>query len=555
AAYPGFGFEMPVKNLSLRWMTDSLKFKIKAPSGVGTLRVEFEDAFGTKIKEEIPEPGSGYNDTWMDMAIPLRDIDTYQAGSDFDTTQVKFMIMLAEGTGNGSTILFDDMWTGNPDIDVIPPSAPTSLFVVPDNQNNVVTWVDSPNETGETYTIYYSRNPIVATLEGTKYRGVEVVDRGFNLSEGSGQYPHLLLSPVADSTTNYYYAVTATDAAGNESNPVVSATPVSNTSRGVTTVSLVAPTNFVADGNAGDWGSRTAFRVALSAGARVATNTTVDNDADLSMDAYLAIDSDYLYFFLDIEDDVVDTTAGNTWEKDSPDLFIGLYDFHGMPHSGGLQRGGEPDYQFRFLPSKAIIDNIGAATAVSASSGDYFWAETFPTGYVIEGRVALADLATIGNDTPFSPSEGVRIPFDFALNDADAGNGTREGIMAWSPYNDDSGYQSPSYWLYNWIGNRENILAIEDVDPIVADRFVLEQNYPNPFNPTTTIVYNLAKQSSVKLSVFNSLGQKVAELVDENQSAGRYTVKLDGSSLASGIYFYQLQAGSFSQVRKMILLK
>ena len=87
------------------------------------------------------------------------------------------------------------------------------------------------------------------------------------------------------------------------------------------------------------------------------------------------------------------------------------------------------------------------------------------------------------------------------------------------------------------------------------NEFQLYQNYPNPFNPTTTISFNLPKQSHVTLEVYNILGQEVAVLINEVKKAGNFKVQFDASSLPSGIYFYQLNAGEFVQSKKMILLK
>jgi len=86
-------------------------------------------------------------------------------------------------------------------------------------------------------------------------------------------------------------------------------------------------------------------------------------------------------------------------------------------------------------------------------------------------------------------------------------------------------------------------------------QFILSQNYPNPFNPITEIKYALPKDSYVRLEIYNLLGQKVASLVDGKQKAGYKTARWDAGSFSSGVYFYRLQAGSFVQTRKMVLIK
>ena len=85
--------------------------------------------------------------------------------------------------------------------------------------------------------------------------------------------------------------------------------------------------------------------------------------------------------------------------------------------------------------------------------------------------------------------------------------------------------------------------------------YALYQNYPNPFNPSTTIRYALPRRSNVTLGLYTILGQRVRTIVQENQEAGPYEVKFDGSGLASGVYFYRIQAGSFMQTKKLLLLR
>jgi len=89
----------------------------------------------------------------------------------------------------------------------------------------------------------------------------------------------------------------------------------------------------------------------------------------------------------------------------------------------------------------------------------------------------------------------------------------------------------------------------------VPRSFALHQNYPNPFNSMTTISYEIPVRASVKLVIYNVLGQEVVTLVNEVQEPGRYNVRFDASGLSSGVYFYRLEAGDFVSVKKMVLVK
>jgi hypothetical protein len=107
------------------------------------------------------------------------------------------------------------------------------------------------------------------------------------------------------------------------------------------------------------------------------------------------------------------------------------------------------------------------------------------------------------------------------------------------------------------------VTSVSDATPDLPKVFALEQNYPNPFNPKTVVRYQVAPAhqrsggdvSDVKITVYDVLGREVAVLVNERKLPGHYEVTFDGSHLASGVYFYRMEAGSFVQTRKLTLLK
>jgi hypothetical protein len=89
----------------------------------------------------------------------------------------------------------------------------------------------------------------------------------------------------------------------------------------------------------------------------------------------------------------------------------------------------------------------------------------------------------------------------------------------------------------------------------IVSKFELFNNYPNPFNPSTSIKYSIGGKSLVTLKIYDILGREIETIVNKEQTAGSYQVKFDASNLSSGIYLYQLKAGSFVNTKKMVLLK
>lgn len=127
----------------------------------------------------------------------------------------------------------------------------------------------------------------------------------------------------------------------------------------------------------------------------------------------------------------------------------------------------------------------------------------------------------------------------------------------------DMGYHSEySFWNKEHIQNkkprfrvliqRKRSVDSETENPI---RYTLSQNYPNPFNPTTTVSFSIEKAGNVNIEVFNTLGQKVAVLVNEQKSAGSHSVQFNASQFSSGVYYYRIEADGFNQIRSMVFIK
>ncbi len=115
-------------------------------------------------------------------------------------------------------------------------------------------------------------------------------------------------------------------------------------------------------------------------------------------------------------------------------------------------------------------------------------------------------------------------------------------LTGWGPYS------SRGHFL-------RSTTAVKDLPQGVPSTWVLLQNYPNPFNPSTTITFGLPQRGQVRLTVYNTLGEEVASLVEGEMEAGYHTVRFDASGLSSGVYFYRIEAGSFVQTRKLLVLR
>ncbi|SMO49891.1 T9SS type A sorting domain-containing protein [Gracilimonas mengyeensis] len=226
------------------------------------------------------------------------------------------------------------------------------------------------------------------------------------------------------------------------------------------------------------------------------------------------------------------------------------------------------------VPPSETIERIGLQVDGSGASAT-------PTVYVdmieiIPGNAAptftsvLEESATINEEEEFEftyeaeDADGEELTFSL-VEGPEGASITGGGVFTWTP-SETAGDDGDSYTITVEVTDGNSTVSTTvavmvnntvslPIDGTTPKSFALQQNYPNPFNPTTNITYAVPEASTVRLDVFNALGQKVSTLVNEQKGAGNYTVTFDATNLTSGVYFFKIQAGSFTDTKKMLLLK
>jgi arabinogalactan endo-1,4-beta-galactosidase len=162
----------------------------------------------------------------------------------------------------------------------------------------------------------------------------------------------------------------------------------------------------------------------------------------------------------------------------------------------------------------------------------------------VEGQKKfLSDLLTITNNIPENLGKGVFYWEPLCITTPTLGSAMENLALFDFSAN-----------LLSSISAFENINSVNE-ESITESGFLLKQNYPNPFNPSSTISYSIVKAGNVLLTVYNAIGSKVVTILNEYKTPGSYTVKFNGNNLASGIYFYRLESGEATIVKKMLLMK
>lgn len=235
----------------------------------------------------------------------------------------------------------------------------------------------------------------------------------------------------------------------------------------------------------------------------------------------------------------------------------GDYVIHMLPWSGGET----PNITIK---NNNIFDDPDILAAFPDSVGDPIHFDSLANDYIEQGGYSSTNISESLSftDGPESPTAAVTAYFqdpasvEGFLDTAGHANFDFSYPTAAASYTAGTGGQ-PLGDL-NWFGMTVGIN--DESYSSILDAFQLLNNYPNPFNPSTTIEYKISKASHVSLSIFNSLGEQVAEVVNMQQNPGTYSVRWNGTNsfgqqVVSGVYFYRLNTDNFSSTKKMILLK
>ena len=186
--------------------------------------------------------------------------------------------------------------------------------------------------------------------------------------------------------------------------------------------------------------------------------------------------------------------------------------------------GGSTTYYDSLQVWLSLIDNTPTGfLGTNIKLMDIFWPHNSTYGQFTEYTIPLA---------PYAGSDSVWIAFRYNMDLSS------EGFVVTV---DDIFVGVPGY--------------VQQIGTNIPDNFALNQNYPNPFNPTTTIRFDLAKNTNVNLVVYNSLGQEVTRIFDGHKQAGSYEAVFDASGLSSGTYYYRLTTDYFVETKKMVVVK
>ncbi|MBL1212202.1 MAG: T9SS type A sorting domain-containing protein [Ignavibacteriae bacterium] len=251
---------------------------------------------------------------------------------------------------------------------------------------------------------------------------------------------------------------------------------------------------------------------------------------------------------------LVTSTAGFDW---SIDIIASCQDAKDIDNKIAVNKDAEIGWD-KF--DKPEPPQIGKFVSVKFSHEE--WEKVFKH-YCVDVRPSIAEGETWDFEVETNIEDKVKISFE-KVNEVpenyevwlvDNLLKTTQNIRAKTDYEFKTSVNNKSKKLKLLVGD-ENFIKKEFADmQLIPNEFKLHQNFPNPFNPTTNILFSIPREEKVVLKIYNVLGKQVSTLLNEVKPAGTYLITFDGKSLASGVYFYSIEAGTFISTKKFILLK
>jgi hypothetical protein len=509
----------------------------------------------------------------------------------------------ADPSTNGP-IWIDNFYIGRSNTDLEktknPPPPASGLQAVSQNSVNTVSWTLGADISA--YNVYFSGSEITDITDSTVFFWKTVnADEPLSLT-------HRMVSPHPDDAShNYHYAVTATNLWSTENTDVTQARVTVNASGELDSyifkftaqeeaqvINSLETQTISTDGWPVSSLRPFSMKASTSAAIRRPPSDDIvsgrawvgygDSEGEVIFYAYVEVmDNDLQYNpIMNAQGDL----DWNAYKRDQVEMRFGTYNVNFVTGSTnrGAGRGENPDYTLALRPTTTDTE-----TARPANPGMYVTfggQNNYPFAFVpilepiMSGETQVGYRMLIGfeasklteptdfaSDAPFvapGADEIKYIPFSITIVDdaLDARPFFWEQsrylvTTSWKPNFSNVYFERPSdFSAVAVAGANRRVTSIDDRSDAIAGEFSLEQNYPNPFNPSTAIRFSLPQAGDVTLSVYNTLGQKIATLVNNQRFVqGTHTVSFDASGLSSGVYLYRVESGHYTATRKMILMK
>ena len=555
----GFNITSPV-DLSLAWVEDSLKFKMKAQPGTGLLRAQFESGADGKV---------GYlfqpidDDQWHDYALPLSQFVPQDGTTNFDSSAVIVFQIMAEASAVAGTVIYlDKVWTGNATENTTMPLVMVDGDVSDGLYQTLASWDGADNwgssndlgslkfftdgnqlYIGLSGKIEENWNKIAIFIDFDGYNGVPAGNPlpgggvpGFFQDGGIGGSTLNMDLDYAFSWTTDGFNPLWCDAAHYDATSVVDANGIGNSNK------TGNPSTLLSDNITSILGGTTAF--GLQAYRNTFDRSTNPNDGlEVCFDItafqgvsnlqevrfFVAIvNNDGSYWSNEILPDYYNTTGGGSGPF-GPDLGTDP-DINTLAISSGVNL---------FTTPTPLPVELTSFTAGTADNNVFLNWETSTelnnSGFQVERSLDGTSFEKIA----FVPGYGTTTENHYySYKDSKVSKGTYYYRLKQIDY--DGSYSF------------SEVINVTVLSPLT---FSLQQNYPNPFNPSTKIAFTVPQTEQVELTVFNLLGEKIVTLVDGITEAGVHEVTFDATKYNSGIYFYELRAGEKVSTKKMILMK